>query len=91
VAVSVIVVLARERRPGHAEIVSVDGDWVRVANKEKVPKGKTRAPNIFIRPGAFSWYQGEVCIVTLQAPAKERRAPAMKELIMILSMRILAL
>ena len=41
-------VLARERRPGHAEIVSVDGDGVRVANEEKVPvdyRNEERAAN----------------------------------------------
>lgn len=55
------------------------------------PRGKTMAATVLIRPGALSWYQGAVLVMSDTAAAKARRAPAMKELKKILSMRMLAL
>ena len=55
------------------------------------PMGKIMAPNILIRPGAFSWYQGELLTTRQTAAAKASKAPAMKLLMKILSILILAL
>lgn len=54
------------------------------------PKGKMRAANSLITPGAFSWYHGAVLTVDTAAQANARIAPAMKEDVKILSTLMLA-
>jgi hypothetical protein len=54
------------------------------------PNGKMTAPIILIRPGAFSWYQGAVCVLSDAAHAKAKSIPARTELMNILSRRMLA-
>ena len=54
------------------------------------PHGNTTAPSIRIKPGAFSWYQGAVFVLSVAAHAKARMQPAITELKKILSGRMLA-
>lgn len=42
----------------------------------KKPIGKTRAPIILIKPGAFSWYHGDARAMSIAALPKLRRQPA---------------
>jgi hypothetical protein len=53
------------------------------------PYGKTSADTVRIRPGAFSWYQGDAFVDKAVAQAKASRHPADTELKNTLSNRML--
>jgi hypothetical protein len=55
------------------------------------PTGKTIAEIVRIRPGAFVWNHGDELVERARAQPNEIKAPPMKELTNILSIRILAL
>jgi hypothetical protein len=55
------------------------------------PYGKTSADKVRMRPGAFSWYQGDAFVDRTVAQAKERRHPVETELRNTLSRRVFPL
>jgi len=54
------------------------------------PYGNTSAAIVLIRPGAFSWYHGEVLVEMSVAHAKDKIMPAEQALRKLLSTRIYA-